>query len=130
MKKLLSFLPIACCLLLFFLPGASASEKKLTFHWDQEISEGFAGWKIFFSRSSGIDYQLFSALGYDPEVIDYTTEIMFPSPADARITWYFVFTAFDDAGNESGYSNEVNKVIDFDAPPAPYNLTVTITTME
>lgn len=45
-------------------------------------------------------------------------------------TYYWVATAFDAAGNESGYSNEVRVVLDSTAPAPPPNLrstTVTVT---
>ena len=39
-------------------------------------------------------------------------------------TYWWVLTAYDNAGNESGYSNVVTRVIDTAAPTAPRNFRV------
>lgn len=41
-------------------------------------------------------------------------------------TFYWRIRARDDAGNFSGWSNEVSQTVDEDAPAAPTGLTVTI----
>ena len=49
------------------------------------------------------------------------------SPDGQRVQYFFVLTALDTAGNQSGYSNEVNTWIDFEGPGIPTRFTVTVT---
>ena len=42
----------------------------------------------------------------------------------ANGSWFFAVTAYDACGNESGFSNEVVKVIPATTPPTPANLRI------
>lgn len=127
MKKLL----LVLCFLLFAVP-AWAGTKTLTFAWNQEISTGFAGWKLYKAIAPNVAVSaanLHSTIPYGgTPSTEYTTSQPLVSPDNQVITYYFVLTAFDTAGNESLKSNEVSAEIDFQAPGVPVQLRVTVTT--
>ena len=60
-----------------------------------------AGYKIYYGTSSGT-YDSFIDVA---KVTTYTVTELTPA------TYYFAVTAYDEAGNESAYSNEVSKTI-------------------
>jgi hypothetical protein len=60
------------------------------------------------------------------EQTEYQADEIITSPDGEEHTYYFVLTAFDEDGNESGYSNEMSAPIDFEAPGVPFSLTVTV----
>ena len=57
---------------------------------------------------------------------NYTASQIITSPDSQSISYYFVITAFDTSGNESGKSNEVVATVDFESPGSPTSLTVTV----
>ena len=69
--------------------------------WDPSISEDVVGYKIYYGNFSG-SYHSFRTV---TSRTDYTVTGL----PDG--TYYFAVTAFDSAGNESGYSNEVSTVV-------------------
>lgn len=78
---------------------AYAADQIVTLAWDANTEEDLAGYRIYASRVSG-------QYNYDP-VIDIpagTETAVIQVPDDV---FYFVATAYDTAGNESEYSNEV-----------------------
>ena len=81
--------------------------------WDPNSESDLAGYKIYEKTASGAYEEL--AICVAP-----TTEVMFgpatPHP-DGGYCW--VATAYDVAGNESGYSDEVCAIFDAGAPAAP-----------
>ena len=80
--------------------GAVAPKGIATLSWDPP-SAGITGFKVHYGATPG----------------SYTTTIntgMVSSFAVSDLpagTYYFVVTAYDSSGNESGYSNEVSKTI-------------------
>lgn len=75
--------------------------ENVALQWDHSPSAGVTGYKVYYgqvSRTYGT-----------PDVVGYvTTHTVLNLPAG---TWYFAATAYDAAGNESGYSNEVFKTL-------------------
>ncbi|HSW39097.1 MAG TPA: fibronectin type III domain-containing protein [Acidobacteriota bacterium] len=75
--------------------------------WDASISPNVSGYRIYIGQSSG-NYGSFRDAGNQTS---FTVTGLGPG------TWYFAATAYDNMGNESGYSNEVSKTISSVAPP-------------
>lgn len=69
--------------------------------WDPSVSEDVAGYKIYYGNSSG-SYDSFRTV---------TNQTSYTVTGLSSGTYYFAVTAFDSAGNESGYSNEVSAVV-------------------
>jgi len=120
-------LAIFAMLLLLAAPAWSG-EKTLTFQWEQAISADFAGWQLYMSETPGVYPSApVATINYGGvEQTTYTSDEVIPSADGEEHTYYFVLTAFDTEGNESGRSNEVSQVIDFLAPDAPFSFTVTV----
>ncbi len=74
-----------------------------------------AGYKIYYGTSANNYSQNIDVGNVTTYTIDNLTE---------GLTYYFVATAYDTSGNESEYSNEVNKFISSIPPVQQYNLTV------
>jgi hypothetical protein len=72
--------------------------------WTASPSTGVIGYNVYRSTVSGNNYQKIASTGVtslsytDGAILDHTT-------------YYYVLTAFDNGGNESGYSTEVQIVI-------------------
>ena len=104
-----------------------AGDKDLTFTWEQVISPDFAGWHLHVSETSGGPYAIAAEIIYDGiEQPEYTSTEPITAPKGQTTLYYFVMSAFDNEGNESGFSNEVSTVIDFESPSAPFSLTITV----
>jgi len=70
---------------------------------DETSLDDLAGYKIYYGTSSGSYTEMIEIT--NPQKTDYTLENLAPG------TYYFVATAYDTAGYESDYSNEVSKTI-------------------
>ena len=86
-----------------------------TFTWNANTESDLEGYHLYRSPTSG-QYTFGSNWVADipagTETIDYTAP---------EGTWYFVLTAYDTSGNESGPSNEVTLVVPDTTPPADPN---------
>jgi len=95
------------------------SGNTVTLAWDANTEPDLAGYKVCWGRSSG---------HYDntpvPTVAP-SANPTFTTPALPNGTWYFAVTAYNTAGLESGYSNEVSKTI-ATAPAPPKGLRIWI----
>lgn len=130
MKKLI----LALFLSVFLAFPAFAVNKTLTFQWEHDLlnsdgtpADDLAGFRLYWSTSSGaytVDDSV--TVNYVPNGNTFTVDQEIIAPDNAETTFYFVVTAFDDEGNESGYSNEVSETLDFLAPGVPFNLTITV----
>jgi hypothetical protein len=99
MPKYMRTLKMGLCLVFVFLwiqgQGAAAD---VSLAWDASTSANIAGYKAYTGKRSGI----------------YGTPIIIPNQTTYTATglgsgtYYFAVTAFDTAGNESGFSNEVS----------------------
>ncbi len=72
-----------------------------TLTWDAVTDEGLSGYKVYYGTSSG---------NYDTTVDVGNETSYIISGLISGSTHYFVVTAYDDLGNESVYSNEVEYV--------------------
>jgi len=84
--------------LILSLGGTRIWAAQVDLAWNPSSEEDLAGYKVYYGVSSG-DYH-----GY----IDVGNQVEAAVPGlEDGVTYYFAATAYDLAGNESGYSNEV-----------------------
>ena len=94
----------------------------VTFEWDANSESDLAGYRLYQSQASG-DYTFGD--GNQVATITAGTEtVTISGVADG--TYYWVLTAYDTDGNESGPSNEVTANLDTLAPGSPVNVRITI----
>jgi chitodextrinase len=72
--------------------------------WDPNTDGDLAGYKIYRATASG-------AYGAAVGTVPAGTVTYQATGLSANTTYFFVITAYDDAGNESPFSNEVSKLI-------------------
>ena len=128
MKKL--FLILLCFLPFVTLAAPTwAGSKQLTFAWEQVLPEpnDLKEWRIYSATQAGGPYALMATVPYVSPQTTYTSSQQMTSPDGQRVQYFFVLTALDTAGNQSGYSNEVSTWIDFEGPGIPTRFTVTVT---
>lgn len=112
---------------------ASLDGDNITFGWKQISIELVKKWKLYYTETSGKDYQELAVIEYTgQEGPQYTTTEAMTVPSGEMKTFYFVMVAFDDAVDPDGNiafsenSNEVSVTID-KRPPAPvYNVTIKV----
>jgi hypothetical protein len=96
-----------------------SSGNTVTLAWDANTEPDLAGYKVYWGRSSGhYDNTPVPTVAPSPNPT-------FTTPALPNGTWYFAVTAYNTAGMESGYSNEVSKTI-ATAPAPPKSLRIWI----
>ena len=107
--------------------GAS---KTLNATWQQTLPSpnDLAGWKLSKSATQGGPYVLEKTINYIAPQTTYSDTLPITVPDNAVTTLYFVLTAFDTSGNESGYSNEALVRIDFEKPSVPFTFTIIVAT--
>ena len=114
---------ISCLVILLISTSAMAANVTLT--WTPNTEPDLAGYRIYQSDTSG-KYDKAANKVADVQAgpnEQKTANVLIPVE-DGRMV-YFVATAYDGAGNESGYSNEVSyKVPDHTAPAPPSVLSV------
>jgi len=118
MKKLLQMLMIVLLFVVFV--SLANADNQVTLAWDEpidDIAQGdFGGWKIYSSTTQGGSYSESATIDYDTS-FNYQAVITIPEIIGDPVTYYFVVTAFDTSGNESGYSDEVSKEFTDTTPP-------------
>lgn len=100
-------------------------QQDITLTWDANTEADLAGYRIYASYLSG-DYVKYSENQAENNMVlqvDLGPDIapgnrVVQIAADGRKI-FFVATAYDTSGNESGFSNEVNLVTDDLTPPDP-----------
>ncbi len=114
MKKLLLILAA-----LVLLPVLSwAADKDITFAWDANTEPDLAGYRIYQSATKGqYTYGDISPQKVADILVTETTKMVRVLPGN----WYWVITAFDSGGLESGPSNELTI-----APSAPTTFRITV----
>jgi len=88
----------------------------ITVRWNANIESDLAGYKLYYKTDlSGEPYNGAGAIeGASPvdiplvDLVDINNPEYTITELDATHVYFLVLTAYDDAGNESGYSNEVN----------------------
>ena len=89
----------------------------ITLEWDANTEPDIKEYCIYQSQTSG-QYS-------SPAVcVDHPATTTLLSVGDG--TWYWVATAKDNAGNESGYSNEVTLTVQAGSPAPPASVRITI----
>lgn len=106
--------------------AAFAATERINFGWDANTEADLAGYRLYMSSTSGQYTYVGKNASLTPTnpPASYVKSVAKPAVAmSADVTGqdgqriYFVLTAFDTAGNESGASNEVTYVFT-DSPPA------------
>ena len=106
----------------FFMCGIAWSASNATFTWDSNSESDLAGYRLYQSQTSGV-----YTFGDGNQVATILAGIETVQIIDIPDGVYFwVLTAYDADGNESGPSNEVTANLDTLAPNAPATITITI----
>jgi fibronectin type 3 domain-containing protein len=98
------------CFLVFLIPAARAGAADVTLSWDPNPESDLAGYKIYYGTSSSV---------YSTS-IDVKLVTTYTVTGLASGTYFFAITAYNTAGLESGFSNEVS------APLGPPDTTAPI----
>jgi len=103
-----------------------AGDKTITFAWEyvDPVGQGVDKFRIYKSMTSGVydhDMDILVELPFTAEQTEYEVDGVLTSPDGQAVTWHFVATALDGQGNESGHSNEVSALIDFEGPAGVIN---------
>jgi hypothetical protein len=110
---------VVCIVLALAAPALATSN--ITLAWDPTPS-GVVGVRIYQSAAAGT-YQYGSSSAV-ATIAAGTTQATLSNVPDG--TYYWVATAYDAAGNESGPSNEVSATFDTTAPAAPGTLRIEV----
>lgn len=78
--------------------------------WDHSTSPDVTGYKVYFGTASGV-------YGTPVSIAYQNTFVV--TGLNEKVEYFFAVTAFDAAGNESGYSNEVSVLTKDVTPPNP-----------
>ena len=112
---------------------ASLNGDDITFNWKQISIEWVKKWRLYYTETSGKDYQELAVIEYiGQEGPQYTTTKTMSVPSGEMKTFYFVMVAFDDAVDPTGNiafsenSNEVSVAIDKRVPAPVYNLRIKV----
>jgi len=110
-SSLLGFLLFLTLTLILALVATPAHSADVTLAWDPNSEPDLAGYKVYYKTgSSGPPYDGTGATeGDSPIDVGNVTEFTLHDLTDG-VTYFFVVTAHDTEGLESGYSNEVNTV--------------------
>ena len=116
--------------MVLFISSVAFADSSVTFIWDKNTETDLAGYRIY--QSATPDGQV---VGTDTPVADippeaglYDTGIIpnldpnrdaFTLTSVPDGTWYWILTAYDTSGNESGKSNEVSATLDSTSPANP-----------
>ena len=111
MKRIL----MAFIFVLMSVSYSPAADKVFT--WDANTESDLAGYHLYQASTAG-QYTIGS--GWIANIPAGTETVTYNVTPDG--TYYFVLTAYDVNGNESGTSNEVSTVIDETAPAPPTGL--------
>jgi hypothetical protein len=107
---------ILTVLAIFLLLATVAQAAEVTLQWDASTSADVTGYRIYQSDQSG-QYNRATQRAAETTRDTLTATIVVPVEDGRRV--YFVATAFDAAGNESGYSNECVWTVPDHTAPAP-----------
>ena len=129
MKRLISILMLL--VMIFYCQASIAGEVRAKFAWDYGAIGDVAGWTVHYGMQSGAYTQtwnipLAESIETSPGRWETQQSLVITAPDGAETLYYFVMTAYDEAGNRSGYSNEIFYKADFLAPEAPTSITIII----
>ena len=111
MKKYL----IPIFILLFASTAMAATD--VSFRWDANTESDLAGYRLYRGTLSGGPYTM-----VDIEIAAQDTTCTDTSVSDGAYFW--VLTAFDTEGLESGYSVEATDILDSTPPNPPQGFTI------
>ncbi len=94
--------------LLLYLLSAFPAAASVRISWQANTESDLAGYKIYYGMSPGT-YTTILDVG---NAVQYTFNALIPG-----MTYYLAVTAYDAAGNESGYSTEVSFKVEDTVPP-------------
>jgi hypothetical protein len=124
-RKPHGFLILALVLLLVLGLRCFGYAMVVTLAWDANNETELAGYKVYYGTTAGGPYSgSGSSEGASPIVVPLSS-LANPSSPEFSVrgladgTYYFVATAFNTAGLESGYSNEVSVQASTISPTAP-----------
>jgi len=106
-----TFIITICILAMASFAGAATN---VSFQWDANTESDLAGYRIYRSATSGT-YTAADKVWEGTEIT--ATENGVPDG-----TWFWVATAYDIYGNESGYSDELSKTLGPITPPQNFNI--------
>lgn len=86
--------------------GIAAPQHSVTLNWAPSTSSGVAGYYVYRGAQQGGPYSAINS------AIDLATTYS-DNTVQAGQTYYYVVTAIDSAGLQSGYSNQVQAVIPY-----------------
>jgi len=109
-------------LAILLIAVSTAQAAQVTLAWDPNTEKDLAGYRIYMSGTSArYDKAAQKAADIPAGTEQVTIDVQ---PEDGR-TVYFVATAYDQAGNESGFSNEISWTVpDHQAPAEPSMLKI------
>ena len=117
-KRGIGVVSISLCLFLAIVTAASA--KDVTLAWDPNNESNLAGYKLYYKTgTSGAPYDGVGSLqGASPIDVGNVTTFTVIGLSDSE-DYYFVVTAYNTDGLESGYSNEVTAAatVNLNQPP-------------
>jgi len=112
MKKILVALAMV-----MLLAGNVWAARDVQFGWNANTETDLAGYRLYQSNVVGSYTKGMTSPNFKAAILAPSVEYTLLAVPDG--TWYWVLTAYDTAGNESGFSNEVTLTIDTTAPSAP-----------
>lgn len=108
---------------LLLIGNVFAQDATVKVKWDPNSESDLAGYKVYYGKTSN-NYSDMVDLG-NATTVDIRN-------LERGVTYYFAATAYDNSGNESGYSKEVALAIpkapDTQPPAPPANVRVEIVT--
>jgi len=118
MKKLFI---IMVTVIFLSLASIAVADNSVTFRWDANSEADLAGYRLYQTSTSGA-YTYGDGNQVDTIAAGTETTTLEGVP-DGTLFW--VLTAYDTQGNESGPSNEVSATLDSTPPGAPTILEIT-----
>jgi len=106
-SRLAKFVAVAA--IFSFAIGAMAATSSVSLTWDPNTESDIAGYKVYWGTSSGVYNQ-------SKDVPQSTASV---SELTVGVRYYFAVTAYNEAGLESGYSEEVSTVVSLPPNPTP-----------
>jgi hypothetical protein len=87
-----------------YAPSSTSTGETLKLMWNANPEPDLAGYRVYQATASG-------AYSTPLATLDKTTTSYTVTGLQNRTTYFFVVTAYDEAGNESAFSNEVSQSI-------------------
>ncbi|KQC03136.1 MAG: hypothetical protein APR55_07060 [Methanolinea sp. SDB] len=109
-------------IILLILPAIVFAGESAIFTWNPNTETDLAGYRLYQSAVSG--QYTFGAASAVADITAGTETVSLENVPDG--TWYWVLTAYDASGHESGPSNEVTLAIDTTPPDSPTGLSAII----